>query len=1356
MSIDATQIARRFAGLTPEGRKAFLAKLAANGIDFAALPIVPVQDRETLPLSDAQRGLWLTWQRDPENPAYNLTGILTVAGPIDRDVLQDALDGLVRRHESLRTTFLLGAEGEPYQRVHAAMPVPVILREDVRDERQSRARAETLARTPFDLETGPLLRIELHRLGEDDSRLVLGFHHIVADGWSIGLFLRDLAALYAARRNDLPDGLPPMPVQYADYAAWQRHRLEAGEAGRQIAFWRDRLGSGDEPTPLPLDRPRRAQRDDAGGSRDLALPPDLSEALRALARREGATTFMAVLSLFALTLARFGDTETVRIGTPLANRERPETQPMIGYFTNLAVLSLDIDQRDGFRALLAAVRERVLAAQSHVDVPFDRLVEALAPPHRPGLHPFFQVKVTEQAGMPVGGRFAGMPMRLAGIDSGAAHFDLSLDLLDRPDGIACRIAYARDLFDPETIAALADGFAALAADVAAEPDRPLHAVGTRSRETAGGPRPEPAQDVVDDIVDSWRAHAALAPDAVALRQDGTTRSRAELDRASDRLAARLLASGLRGDEPVALLMERSPEWVAALLAVLKAGGAYLPLDPALPRERVAALIADSGARRIVTDGPDDHGLARFTVSFADEPVTTALSLTRTLPRAEPDQAAYLIYTSGSTGRPKGVVVTRGGLASYVRGAIDRLAITPGLRLAMASTVAADLGNTVLFGALAAGAELDLIDRKTAFDPDAFAAHMAQHRIDALKIVPSHLGALLQASRPADVLPGTLLVLGGEPLPWSLVERVAALKPGCRVVNHYGPTEATVGALCQDAAQAERAAGTVPIGRPLDGAAAHVLDLWLCPVPVGATGELHLGGRTLGRGYLGRAAATAERFVPDPFGAPGARLYRTGDRVRRLRDGSLEFRGRADDQVKIRGHRVEPGEAAAFLRGLDGVRDAAVVAVAEGEDRDRLQLAGYVVAQESVDLDALRRQATRHLPEALVPASLTRLAALPLTPNGKLDRRALPLPPKPRRSAEPPRVGAEADLATIWANLLGLEPGEIGRAQSFADLGGDSILSLKMLARIRKQGFPGGKGLTLAAILNAESLAALAARLAPAQAAPAEPSSVELVRLHEGGSGVPLFCIPGLIANATEFTGLAESLGGRRPVLGFVSHVHTRRRWHGYDIAALSDAYAASIAGITRGGRCALIGWSSGGDLAFETARRLEGRAEVAFLGLVDVFESVPFGSDRPLDDADRGRAAGRLAPWLARSRMARHWRALIARMDGEERSGLDAYLADSAEEPPADGPDLDSREFELWALLDKRIRAKRHVYAPLPCPVHVWQAEDSLTRSERLRDWSLLAPVASHVTVPGTRHLDIVRHAVFRRSVAEMLDRATD
>jgi len=1332
MSIDPHQIARRFAELTPERRQAFLAKLEENGIRFTDLPMVALPRPDASPLSAAQRGLWIAWQREPDSPAYNLAGVLRLGGSLNIEALEQACNDLTARHEALRTSFTQDADGEPQQCVHPARFQPLVCLG--LDEAASDHRARALTTEPFDLLAEPALRLELHRLDAQQHRLVIVLHHILADGWSIGLIIEDLAAAYAARRAGQAVQWSPLPVQYADYAGWQQRWLDAGEQSRQLDYWRTQLGDDHTPLALPLDRPRSAHRDSRGASVKLQLSADTSERLRSLAKANGATTFMAMLALLNLVLARQSGADNVRIGSPLANRTRAETQRVVGYFTTLSVLSNRVDELGSFTALLNQVRNTLLDAQEHSQLPFDQLVQALAPPREPGTHPLFQVKCTEQsASRPQ--HFADLSMSLDGLAAGEVHFDLSVDFTDRTDGIEMLIAYACDLFDAGRIENLAADLSALADAISLAPSRPLLelAVIPQDRDTA-------SSMAAEDVLAGWQRHHLLSPDATALTSNGMTFSREDINRAAEALGQQLLARGVGPGARVALLSGRTPEMVVGILAVLKCGAAYVPVDPRWPAERRAAVLADSGACLVLGADPQVAGLDWLALDL-DLPMPASLAA---WPTDVPQWPAYLIYTSGSSGTPKAVVATRGNLAAYVAGVCQRLQLPEHSSFAMVSTVAADLGHTVLFAALSQGGLLHLADDEQAFDPDAFAQWQSEQGADVLKITPSHLQALLNARDPARALPRHTLILGGEATSWQLLDDLRKLAPHVQVFNHYGPTETTVGALCQNAAHADRLrALTLPIGTPLPGVQAHVLDAYLNPVARGVIGELYLGGAGVTQGYSGRPGLTAERYVPDPYGPSGARLYRSGDRVRRLDDGSLEYLGRSDDQVKIRGYRVEPGEVSAAIRRLAGVRDAAVIALPGEDGHD--QLHAYLVLTTEAAMDTLRQSLAAQVPDALVPSYWTVLEQLPLTANGKLDRRALPtLSQATQPASEGPRGPVEQALATLWSDLLGRT--DIARDASFGELGGDSLLSLKLLARIRKQGLQGERKLTLADVLNAPSLAALAERLTPAPV-----SDPEVVFLSRSGQGVPLFCLPGLIVNSSEFKSLVDALGGDRPVYGFVSHVYTDQRWRGYDLPALAGEYADYIARTVKGGRCALLGWSSGGELALETARLLQGRAEVDFLGLVDVFESVPFHPRQSLDATAHAQAQPLLESWLARSAMAAQWRGLFALMDEREREALAEHVLAHDGQLPSDGPDLLSREFEQWALLDKRLKAARHVHAPLAIDAHVWQAADSLTRSERLRDWDALVNVVEQRCIAGAHHLDIIRHPAFMTDLAQAL-----
>lgn len=1048
---DTQDISARRAKLNPKQRAELEHRLRGTASRAKAKPSIPLCCRsEPIPLSYAQRSLWLTWRLDPTSPAYNMVGNVSLKGALDVTALQNALQALAQRHEILRTVYPAGEDGEPFQRIIPVVEVPWrysdlmnIPREAA--QRDARELIGLFAEEPFSLETDVPLRAVLYRLSDNEHILGLSLHHIAGDGWSIGLLIEELLSLYEALKAQLPHRLPPMPIQFADYAMWQRTWFDAGERDRQIGYWQTCLGTEHPPIELPLKQPRGIFAIAREERHVFHLPHELSDRLRNLGRSHGASLFMVMLSLLKLTLYRFSGERDLRIGMPIANRQKAETHGLIGYLLNLLVLRTWIDPARSFTDFLAHVRETVLDAQAHQDLPFDLLVEALQPVRQPGVHPLFQVKCTQQEDVSQRRLIAGLEVEMKPVSSGRVHFDLSLDFTDREDGIRCDLIYADTLFDKDVIRVIAATLESFAGQVAYSPDRSIAELSlvVQSSESSGPSRTFASNDVLR----MWMHAAEHNATGIAARDDSSVLTYAELNQHADRLAQVLIEEGVGCDIRVGLCAERSCEFVVGMLAVLKAGGTYVPLDPSLPRERLAYYLQDSGAvlLLIAEDLSWNPGLPvlPFDLNVYKEPAPPLPAVPIHL-----DQAAYVIYTSGSTGHPKGVTVSHGALANYVQALLERMALPEDARqLAVVSTVAADLGHTMLFGALCSGRTLHLLSAEQTFDSDAFAAYMREHQIDVLKIVPSHLQGLLSAANPQDVLPAACLILGGEATRWRLLERIRELRPTLRVLNHYGPTETTVGVITQEVDQALRTAETLPLGKPLANNQAYVLDADLNPVPLGVAGELYLGGAQVARGYQPRAAQTAERFVASPFNA-GERLYRSGDRVKMLEDGSLMFLGRVDDQVKVRGYRVELEEVARALRAQPAVAQAEVIVRESTEGQAKLY--GYVVAQsgELISVDQLRDTLARSLPDYMVPDAVMLLETLPLTPNGKVDRKALPTPDRMSdEDYEAPQGKVEETLAAIWAEVL--EVDRIGRSDNFFSLGGDSILCLKVVARARK-------------------------------------------------------------------------------------------------------------------------------------------------------------------------------------------------------------------------------------------------------------------------------------------------------------------
>ena len=1046
-------------------------------------PLVSVPRSGALPLSFAQERLWFLDRLSPGSAEYNVPAVFHLDGPLSASALRVALAGIAQRHEVLRTVFPETQDG-PVQAVlppgAVALPVSDLsaLPEAMRSAEAARL-AGAEARRPFDLARGPLLRALLVRLAPERHELVLDVHHIVYDGWSAGVLARELAALYAASHE-----LPGLPVQYGDFAVWQRRWMEADKLHGQLAYWRGQLGAPSRPLELPTDRPRPAVRSPRGGLERFELGAELDAGVGAVARRAGATRFMALLAAFQVLLHRSTGQDEVRVGTPVANRGRREVEDLIGLFVNTLVLRADLGAAPGFAGLLRQVRETALGAFSHQDLPFEKLVEALAPERDLARNPLFQVLFLLAEPQPVRELAPGLTLRGEELHPGTAKVDLKL-VLEPGGSLRGALEYSADLFDPGTVRRMACHLRVLLEGIVASPEAridelPLLGPAERRQLVLAGP---PAAAVAPGLTVPARfaAWARRTPDAPAVVFEEEQVSYCELARRARGLALHLRALGVGPEVRVALCLDRSAAMVAALLGVLEAGGAYVPLDPEAPAERLAFVLADSGAAALVTE---DRLLGRLpagalpVVSMDRRPSGAEEGAPGTA--AGPEHLAYVIYTSGSTGRPKGVAVEHRQLASYLDGVLERLELLDGASYATVSTLAADLGNTMIFAALTTGGALHVVSRERVADAERMADLLGRHPVDCLKIVPSHLAALLAAPHPERLLPRRLLMLGGEASSWDLADRLRGLAPGCRLVNHYGPTETTIGVLtCEVAAEdGTRLSATVPTGQPLAGVRACVTGPLLEPVPPGTPGELLIGGATVSRGYLGRPDLTAERFVPAPFGEGGDRLYRTGDRVRLLPGGAVEFLGRIDQQVKIRGFRIEPGEIERLLESHPEVARAAVLAqpmAVSGDHRLAAWVAPRGAARTALAAD-LRHWLREHLPEVMIPAALQILDALPLTPNGKVDRRALadlPIGPTSGEAADrtAPRTETEELLAGVFAELLAA--GSIGVEDDFFELGGHSLLATRLVSRAR---LLFGVDLELRAVFAARTVAGLAARI----------------------------------------------------------------------------------------------------------------------------------------------------------------------------------------------------------------------------------------------------------------------------------------
>ncbi|MEU2791084.1 amino acid adenylation domain-containing protein [Streptomyces sp. NPDC007100] len=1045
---------------------------AAAAAGRPALRAAPRPD--ALPLSYAQRRLWFLHRLEGPGATYNVPLALHLSGELDHDALRAALGDLLARHESLRTVFHETATGTPRQVVRDPGDLPgtssvcSVVETGPGDVRRLLHEA---TRHAFDIATELPLRATLFAVGPDEHVLLLVLHHIAGDGWSMAPLSRDLAAAYDARRQGAAPQWSPLPVQYADYTLWQRDFLgdpqDPGSVqAKQLAYWTQQLRGLPEEIALPYDRPRPRRATYRGDAFGLELPAGLHERLHALARDTGTSLFMIVQAGLAALLTRLGAGTDIPVGSPVAGRTDQALDDLVGFFVNTLVLRTDTSGNPTFRDLLRRVRDTDLAAWSHQDLPFEQLVEALNPARSAGRQPLFQVVAAVQNAPEGGFDRLGVRTRSELLSTGTAKYDLFFSLWERqgpqgePGGLGGFVEYSTDLFDRRTVETLAGQLVRVLQTAAATPDVPLahlDVLTTEERERlrldATAPRPAVRHSTLPEL---FAEQVARTPDATALVFEDAVLSYRELDARANRLAHWLVAQGVGPEARVALVLSRSVELAVALLAVLKAGGAYVPVDPAYPAERRAFVLADTAPVLAL----DAEAVRQDLSAYPDTAPATGL---------RPAHPAYVIHTSGSTGTPKGVVVSHTGLAALATSQAEHFAVTEESRVLQFASPSFDASVSEMCVTWLSGAALVMAPGERLLPGAGLEELLAGQHVTHATLPPSVLAAL----PPQATLPGVAsLVVAGEACPADLVERWSA---GRRMVNAYGPTEATV---CASVGEPLSGRVAPSLGAPIGDVRLFVLDALLRPVPDGGAGELYLAGSGLARGYLGRSALTAERFVACPFGPAGARMYRTGDLVRRRSDGGLEFVGRADDQVKVRGHRVEPGEVEQALGAHPAVRQAAVAAHADHRTGD-LRLTGYVVptsdaARQTLAAD-LRRNLLARLPEHLVPSVITVLDALPLTPNGKVDRKALPAPDPARAGAgagaRAPRSPQEEILCELYADLLGVT--KVGIDDSFFALGGHSLLATRLVSRVRAVL---GVELPVAALFEAPTVEALVERL----------------------------------------------------------------------------------------------------------------------------------------------------------------------------------------------------------------------------------------------------------------------------------------
>ncbi|WP_395605168.1 amino acid adenylation domain-containing protein [Pseudomonas sp. B16120] len=1160
----------------------------------SVLQILPVSRQQPLALSYAQERQWFLWQLDPHSAAYHVPSTLRLRGWLDHAALQRSFDSLVARHESLRTQ-VHQDEGQAFQIIRENGTV-AILHEQV-NEADMQRRVETEIAQPFDLQQGPLLRVTLLRLAEDDHVLVLVQHHIVSDGWSMQVMVDELVQLYAAYSQGQDLQLPALPIQYADYAQWQRDWMTGGERDRQMGYWQALLGGEPSVLELPLDRPRPSVQSFRGASLEIKLAPALVEGLKALAQREDVTLFIVLLASFQALLHRYSGQQDIRVGVPIANRNRVETERLVGFFVNTQVLKGDFDAQLTVTQLLQQAKHRALDAQSHQDLPFEQLVEALQPERSLSRNPLFQVLFNHQSQARLASTSQQLPdLRIESLEWGTqtAQFDLSLDTQETVDGLWATLTYATDLFDAATPNRMARHWQNLLQAMLDDPHQrvaQLPLLEPLEHQVIVEQWNDTAQDyrLEDSVQRQIEAQVRRTPNAQALVFGAQTLSYTQLNARANRLAHRLIQAGVAPDVLVGVAMERSIEMVVALLAVLKAGGAYVPLDPDYPRERLAYMLQDSNVPLLLTQAhllqalpvstpshclvvePDDHWLSEYADTDPDVAV-------------DAENLAYVIYTSGSTGQPKGAGNRHCALTNrllwmqqaYTLGAEDTvLQKTP---------FSFDVSVWEFFWPLMTGARLVVAAPGDHRDPSKLVELINRHQVTTLHFVPSMLHAFLQDSQVASCQGLRRIICSGEALPVGVQQHVFAELPNTGLFNLYGPTEAAIDVTHWTCVDEHR--DSVPIGRPISNLRTYVLDAQLQPVAVGIAGELYLGGVGLARSYHRRPSLTAERFVPCPF-QPGTRLYRTGDRVRQRRDGVIEYIGRLDHQVKLRGLRIELGEIEARLLEHPLVRDASVQ-VHEGK-----YLVGYVVLQDSTLAwrDALSTHLLAHVPDYMVPAQWVLLDHMPLSPNGKLDRKALPAPDSNlhERHFVAARNTLEQALVAIWREVLELE--QVSVEDNFFELGGHSLLVLMLKERIRKAV---GVELSVSQLMLNPSVAGQAACLEGSA------GSSLIVRLNSQSRGTPLYLFHPSYGSVHCYKAIALALREHRPVMGVMCRALAEEGSEVPAWAAMVEDYTTQLLKAQPEGPFRLAGWSLGGNLAMEVAYGLEqaGR-QVECVGWID-------------------------------------------------------------------------------------------------------------------------------------------------------------
>lgn len=1337
--MEKQQLKERLTTLSPEQRAKLLQELKQK--KQKQITIEPLaRPRSPLPISFAQRRMWFMDQLAETTAANNMASALRLCGVLNSAALERSFQALIERHEVLQCVYQTH-NGEPVVIPQPDLPFHLPITDLSHEPEATQAawvqeQINREANTRFDLTCERPLRVRLLRLASDEHILLLTVHHIASDGWSTSVLFREWADLYAAFCQGQPNPLPPLPIQYADFAAWQNQWLQNGLAP-QMAYWQKQLAAAPTVLDLPTDRPRPALQSHHGALHTFTINQAQTEAIRRFAAAYQTTPFVVLLTVFQLLLRRYSNQPDIVIGTPVAGRNLPEVEGLIGLFLNTLVLRAQVDTQRSGRELIEQSRQIVLDAFSHQDVPIEKLIDALHLERTLSHSPLFQVLFNYIHAPDMNWQLPGLTVEFLPVAAHSAKLDVSLAFVEHGGELEGQLNYNTDIFNAATMTLMAERYQTLLGGLLANPDQAVahlpFATPTELdllQRTWHGVAAAYPPDIVC-MHQMVEAQVARTPDAVAVYFDYQEYTYRELNERANQVAHYLQSRGVGPDVRVGLFMDRSLDILVAMLGILKAGGAYVPIDPIYPPQRVRFMLEDVQAALIITEPALAENLPEMpdlpVLCLQDEADTIAQFSTENPPlQVKPNNLMYTLFTSGSTGRPKAVAVENRNYLNYFHGIVERLDSRQPMTFAMVTTFATDLGTVMWWNAFCFGGAVHILSYNRATDPEAFAAYFRHYSIDVLKLVPSHYETLLAIPNPADIVPNHILIITGEPTYWETVAKVRKYNPQLVVQDHYGVTETTCATLVYSAPPTlpTDVSAAIPKGNPLGNTAVYILDEAMQPVPLNIPGELYIGGSGVTRGYMNRSRLTAERFMPDPFNkTPGARMYRTGDLAIYLPDGTLKLLGRMDHQVKIRGYRIETGEIDSLLSEHPTVLDALVVA-REDQAGDK-RLVAYWVPENpdaAATVTELRAYLREHLPDYMVPSVFVPLPdGIPLNPNGKVDRFALPDPDYAAAltaTYAPPQTELEKKIAAIWCDVLGVE--QVGIDDSFFDIGGESFKAIRVVRQLGDHisvvtlfKNPTIRTLALSLSEGQDEADGLLLRLTPARTTPAE---------------LTLICVPYGGGSAITFQPIAQALPAHYALyaLQFPGHDLSRRAEPLMELEQVVEQCVAEIlANIP--GPLAIYGHCIGSAWAVEMTRRLE----TAGREVVGVFLAGTFPIPRPQN---------RLFEWWARVSPTERWASNRLVYDAMRSVGGFADVIDPAEQEfVMERMRYDARQAEdyfTWAQGQKNVAHR----APILCIIG---KEDPMTEfyQERILEWEAFSPAVEGVTLEQAGHYFIKHQA---------------